>query len=174
MPDVGLPGLLAANRRLVDVAAGMACFALVAFAIYAQQGLGLIPCPLCIFQRVALAALGVAFLLAAVPSDRQLALRRVATALIAIAALAGAGIAARHLWIQSQPAGSVAACGATLDYMMDVFPVTEVLRKVLTGSGECAKVDWTFLGLSMPGWVLVWAVGLGGLGVLANGRRGTA
>jgi protein dithiol:quinone oxidoreductase len=168
---MGLPGLIAANRRAVDVAAGLVCFALVGFAIWSQQGMGLIPCPLCIFQRVAIAALGVAFLLAALPSDRQLGLRRIATGLIVLAALVAAGIASRHIWIQAQPPGSVAACGATLDYMLDVFPLTDVLRKVLTGSGECAKVDWTFLGVTMPGWVLLWAVGLGTIGVVANTRR---
>jgi protein dithiol:quinone oxidoreductase len=62
----------------------------------------------------------------------------------------------------------VPACGATLDYLWDVFPVMDVLRKVLTGSGECAKIDWTFMGLAMPAWVLIWLVILGPLGVLVN------
>jgi disulfide bond formation protein DsbB len=52
--------------------------------------------------------------------------------------------------------------------MWDVFPVMDVLRKVLTGSGECAKIDWTLLGLSMPGWVLIVMVLLGTAGVAAN------
>ena len=60
------------------------------------------------------------------------------------------------------------ACGASLDYMLDVFPLTDVLRKVLTGSGECAKLQWSLMGVSMPGWVLLWAVGLGGAGAGAS------
>jgi disulfide bond formation protein DsbB len=52
--------------------------------------------------------------------------------------------------------------------MMDVLPLHEVLAKVLAGSGECAKVDWEFLGLTMPAWVLVALVGLGAWGVLVN------
>ena len=91
--------------------------------------------------------------------------------LVAVAALVAIGIASRHLYIQHQPAGTVAACGASLDYMLDVFPLTDVLRKVLTGSGECAKVDWTFLGLAMPAWVLIWAAGLGAGGVWLNWAR---
>ena len=75
-----------------------------------------------------------------------------------IAALATAGIAGRHIWIQHQPEGSVPACGATLSYMLDILPLTAVIRKVLTGSGECARVTWRFLGLSMPAWVLIAAV----------------
>ena len=53
------------------------------------------------------------------------------------------------------------SCGATLDYMLDVFPLLTVVRKVLTGGGECAKIDWSLLGLSMPGWVLVAVVAAG-------------
>jgi disulfide bond formation protein DsbB len=115
-----------------------------------------------------MAGLGLAFVLAALPRDAQWRLQRCAAVLLALAALIAIGIAARHLYIQHQPAGTVAACGASLDYMLDVFPLTDVLRKVLTGSGECAKVDWTFLGLAMPAWVMIWAAGLGAGGVWLN------
>ncbi len=94
----------------------------------------------------------------------------VASLLIALVALAGAGVAARHLYIQSLPPGMVPVCGATLNYMWEIFPPTEVLRKVLTGSGECAKIEWTFLGLAMPAWVLIWVLALGATGVLLNWR----
>ena len=73
-------------------------------------------------------------------------------------------ISARHIWIQAQPPGTVAACGADLDYLLEIMPVTQVVTKVLTGSGECGKVDWTLLGLSMPWWV---AISLGVLGLWA-------
>jgi disulfide bond formation protein DsbB len=79
--------------------------------------------------------------------------------LIGIASLAGIAIAARHIWIQAQPPGSVAACGADLNYMMDILPLTEVISKVLTGSGECGELNWSLLGLSMPWWVAI-ALGL--------------
>jgi protein dithiol:quinone oxidoreductase len=77
-------------------------------------------------------------------------------------------VAARHLWIQHLPEGAVPACGATLSYMLEVLPLADVLRKVLSGSGECAQVTWTMLGLSMPGWVLLAAAALGALGAYAN------
>jgi disulfide bond formation protein DsbB len=144
---------------------------MVAYALWSQQFMGLIPCPLCIFQRVAMSALGLAFLLAALPPDGALTARRCLAVLVGLAALVLGGISARHVVIQNLPEGSVPACGATLDYMLDVFPLTDVLRKVLTGSGECAKIDWTFLGLSMPGWVLAWAVLLGVFGFWRNWRR---
>ena len=83
---------------------------------------------------------------------------------------AGAAIwvAGRHVWIQSQPPGTVPACGAPLDTMMQMFPLLEVVRKVMTGGGECGTIDWTFLGLSMPMWVLISAAALGLIGLVNN------
>jgi len=43
---------------------------MLAYALYAQYGLGLEPCPLCIFQRVTIFALGVFFLAAALQHPR--------------------------------------------------------------------------------------------------------
>ncbi|MEP6634101.1 MAG: disulfide bond formation protein B, partial [Luteimonas sp.] len=68
----------------------------------------------------------------------------------------GLAISARHVWLQHLPPDDVPACGPGLNYMMEAMPFLGVLRKVLTGSGECAKVDWTFLGLSMPEWSSIW------------------
>jgi disulfide bond formation protein DsbB len=159
---------LRARRRQVDVVVVLACLAMLGYALFLQYYRGLDPCPLCLFQRIAIMGLTVAFALAALVPDGWRALRRVAAVLIALVALAGVGVAIRHLYIQSLPPGSVPACGAGLDYMWEVFPVMEVLRKVLTGSGECAKIDWTFLGLAMPAWVLINVTILGTLGVLVN------
>jgi disulfide bond formation protein DsbB len=92
-------------------------------------------------------------------------------AVLILTTLATIGVAARQLWIQAQPPGTVAACGASLDFMLKVFPLTDVLVKVLSGSGECAKVDWRLLGLAMPAWVLIAAVALGGYALWANLRR---
>jgi len=162
---------LARHRRAVCVAAGLMSLGLVAYGFYLQHADGLEPCPLCIFQRMGLTVLGIMLLVAALPPQRSRWALRSAAVLVALAALWTAAIAIRHLYIQSLPPGTVPACGATLDYLMDVFTPAEVLRKVLTGSGECAKVDWTFLGLAMPAWVLIWAVLLGAAGVLASWPR---
>jgi protein dithiol:quinone oxidoreductase len=79
--------------------------------------------------------------------------------------------AGRHVWIQMQPAGAVPACGADLAFMVDVFPLTDVILKVFRAGGECATVDWSFLGLSMPAWVLAIAVALTAAGVWLNLRK---
>jgi disulfide bond formation protein DsbB len=154
-------------RRGLNFLGFAACVAMLGYAWYAQAMLHLEPCPLCIFQRVGVAAAAVLFLLAALHNPRGWGAPVYGTLLLA-AALATIAVAARHLWIQHLPEGSVPACGATLSYMMDVFPLTDVIRKVLTGSGECARITWSLLGLSMPGWVLLAAAGLAALGGYAN------
>jgi protein dithiol:quinone oxidoreductase len=154
-------------RRGLNGLGLLACAGLLGYAWYSQTVLGLEPCPLCIFQRIGVAFIGLLFLIAALHAPRGRGAWAYA-GLIAIAALITMGVAARHLWIQHLPEGSVPACGASLSYMMRIFNVTDVIRKVLSGSGECAKVSWTLLGLSMPGWVMLAAAGLGLWGVYSN------
>jgi len=143
---------------------------MLSYALYAQYGLALEPCPLCIFQRVAIIALGVVFLAAALQHPGGSG-RYVYAALIGLAALATAALATRHLYIQSQPPGSIPSCGAPLEVMLKFSPLTEVVRKVLTGGGECSQVNWSFAGLAMPAWLLIAALVLGVAGVLANSRQ---
>ena len=154
-------------RRGLNFLGFAVCAALLGYAWYAQAVLHLEPCPLCIFQRVGVAAVAVLFLLAALHGPRRWG-ARIYGALLLAGALATMAVAARHLWIQHLPEGAVPACGATLSYMLEVFPVSDVIRKVLSGSGECARISWSFLGLSMPGWVLLAAAGLGAFGAYAN------
>jgi len=165
-----MPGWI--HRRSGNLLGLLACAGLLGYALFVQYVQGLEPCPLCILQRVAVLVAGALFLVAALhhPADRG---ARVYGVLIDLAALGGIVVAARHIWIMAQPPGSVAECGASLDYMMAVLPWHEVLAKVLAGSGECAKLDWQFLGLNMPTWVLMALVGVGTWGLAVNwfGRR---
>jgi len=156
-------------RRRVNFVGFALCAALMAYALYAQFRLGLEPCPLCIFQRIGVALLGVVFLGAALhhPRGRGRYLYALAIAVVALATLL---VAARHLYVQSLPPGTLPSCGAPLSVLLKFTPLWEVVRKVLTGSGECAVVNWRFLGLTMPAWVLIWAFALGTAGVIANLR----
>jgi disulfide bond formation protein DsbB len=158
------------GTRVINLAGFAACAAMMGYALYAEYGLLLTPCPLCIFQRVAVIALGVVFLVAAVLPARHWG-RVLYSGLIGLIAAAGAGVAGRHVWVQSLPPERVPACGPGLDYIIDSFPFSEALRLVFTGSGECAVADWHFLGLSMPAWVLISVAALGVLGVWNNLRR---
>ena len=157
-------------RRSINLAGFLICAGLIGYALYAQFQLGLEPCPLCIFQRIGIAALGVVFLIAALHNPPDWG-ARVYAVLIVIAALVTVGVAARQLYIQHLPPGAIPSCGAPLSMMLKFMPLTTVIRRVLTGSGECSIVNWTFLGLAMPAWVLIWAAFLGTAGCIANGRR---
>ena len=129
------------------------------FALYSQYQLGLEPCPLCIFQRVGVIAVGVIALLAALHNPGKSGYRLWGVLGI-LAALAGGAVSIRQLWLQSLPAEQVPACGPGLDYLLETSPVWDVLSKVFKGSGECAAVDWTFLGQAMPFWVAVFFAGV--------------
>jgi disulfide bond formation protein DsbB len=152
------------SRRTGYLLGFLVCIALLGYALFAQFVQHYEPCPLCIFQRIGIAAVGVVFLVAALHAPRGKG-ARVYAVLIGIATLATMAVSARHIYIQHLPEGSVPACGAGLDYLLQVFPLVDVIRKVLTGSGECAKITWTFLSLSMPTWVQMASAALGAWGV---------
>ena len=159
------------HRRLVNLAGFASVVGLIGYALYAQYVLGLAACPLCIFQRVAFIAGGVVFLLAALHAPAGLGARAYGF-LALVPNLIGAGIAARHVYIQNLPEDQVPPdCGAGLDYMLDVFGPFEAVRMVLTSAGECAEINWQFVGISMPGWALIWFVLLSALAVVANWSR---
>lgn len=158
------------SRRMGNFAGFGVCAALMAYALYVQHALFLDPCPLCIFQRLAVIALGIVFLIAGLHNPAAIG-ARVYAALIGLVCLAGGGVAARHVYIQHLPADRIPACGAPLDQLLQFLPLREVIAKVLHGDGECAKIDWTFLGLSMPNWVLIVLLALGAAGVWNNLRR---
>lgn len=137
----------------------LACAGMVSYALYLQHVQFLEPCPLCVFQRVAFMWMGAVALVAALHNP-GVAGRWVYGGLMALGGVAGVAIAGRHLWLQNLPPDQVPDCGMGLNYMLDTLPFTEVLAEVFYGSGECAEVEWQFLGLSMPGWTLLWYVGI--------------
>lgn len=142
------------TRRVGNALAALTCAGLIGYALYSQYVLELYPCPLCIFQRIAVAALGVVTLAAALHNPQRAG--TIAYTLLAlVAGGAGIGVASRHVWLQNLPPDQVPACGAGLDYMLDTLPIGSVIRQVLTASGECAEVSWRFLGLTMPTWVAI-------------------
>lgn len=152
----------------------LSCAALLAYALYVQHADFLDPCPLCIFQRVAFIWMGVAALAAFAHNPGPKG-RWAYTGLIAVGGTGGAFVAGRHIWLQNLPPEQVPECGMGLDYMLDTLPFMEVLGEVFLGSGECATIDWTFLGLSMPAWTLIWYIGLTAVTISvtarANARR---
>ncbi|MED5239959.1 MAG: disulfide bond formation protein B [Pseudomonadota bacterium] len=145
--------------RLLNLLALLGCIVAMAGALYLQHVDGLEPCPLCIFQRVGVMAAALVLLVAVLHGPKRVGVR-VYAVLTALASMGGGAISIRHIWLQSLPADEVPACGPGLEYMLDVFPLQNVVQQVLAGSGECAELDWSFLGLSLPAWTLVVFSGL--------------
>jgi disulfide bond formation protein DsbB len=140
------------------------CYQLLITAFYFQYIDGMEPCPLCIFQRVAVLVLGFWFLVHGIHNplagSRWNALYNGGGLL---ATLVGGGISARHAYLQNLPAGEVPACGPSLEFLADMLPFTELLNVVLKGSGECADVSWRMMGLTMPMWLMLFFIGSAGL-----------
>lgn len=156
--------------RGVFFAGFVVCALLMGFALYAEVYLGLVPCPLCVFQRIAFIVMGLVFLVGALhaPTGRG---RWVYVVLVLLAALWGIVAASRQLWLQSLPAELVPSCGPGLGYLFDAFSWAKALNLVFAGSGECAEVHWRFLGLTMAGWTPIWYVLLSAWAVTGARRR---
>ena len=137
----------------------LACVAGMAFAYYLQYFQDLEPCPMCIFQRIALLGCGLGFALG-IPLAGKPAGRWVASGLTMLSAAGGVVIAARHVWLQGLPDDMVPACGPPLDILVNMMPWSEVFAVVLRGDGNCAIIDAAFLGLSLPGWTMLCFVGM--------------
>ncbi|WP_111493770.1 disulfide bond formation protein B [Marinobacter bohaiensis] len=165
------------GRRLVFLLIFLVCAALLGTAFYMEYVMYLEPCPLCWLQRMALMAVGALSLLAALHNPAGWG-GRIYGGLLALFAGAGGALAARQLWLQSLPADQVPACGPSVDYLLDIMPLAEVLSIALQGTGDCAEVVWRFLGLSIPGWTavfftLLFVIGVAILlGAFRSSRRG--
>jgi disulfide bond formation protein DsbB len=149
---------------------GLACIALLAYALYEQQA-GVEPCPKCIFQRIAFMAMGLFFFIGAAHGPRARG-RRIYAVLVAIAAVVGVVVAIRHLMVQFGPHDPLMeGCGPGLNYMLENFPIADAIKKAFMATGDCGEINWTFLGLTMPGWTLICYVVLGAGALWAGFRR---
>lgn len=161
--------------RIMFLAVLLCCLGVLGFGLYLQHVVHIEPCPLCVLQRMAFVAVGITAMLAFLHNPGVMG-RMFYGFMIVLFSLAGAVVAGRNLWLQSLPPDQVPECGPGLDYMLDVFPLYKVLPMVFQGSGECAKVEWTMLGLSIPAWALGWfgvffVAGLAALSVRDRARQ---
>ncbi|MDB5751599.1 MAG: disulfide bond formation protein [Ramlibacter sp.] len=157
----------AAPRRLLGLVAA-ACVAMLAFGLYLQHVVGLEPCPMCIVQRYALIL--VAVVAGATAAVRSRTGRIVGSALLAIIAGLGAFVAARQSWLQWNPP-EIASCGRDLYGMIETFPLKRAIPMIFRGSGDCTKIDWTFLGLSIANWSFLGFVFFALLGLVLAARQ---
>ena len=162
--------------RLGYAAGFVVCAGLLGFALYLQHFQGQEPCPLCIFQRTVYMALMAVFLVGALHGPGRAGALAYGSIAFLVAAV-GAAIAGRHVWLQHLPKDRVPECGPGLDFLLRKYSSMQVLEKVLKGSGECAESAWSFLGLTIAGWSLVWFIILGVFAAwigIAAWRRGRA
>ncbi|MDQ7089350.1 MAG: disulfide bond formation protein B [Methylococcales bacterium] len=153
------------NARIWFFLGFVSCVLMLSVGAFFQFIMDLQPCPLCISQRIAILFVGIIFLIAALHNPSETGVK-VYACLGAIAALIGALVSGRHIWIQNMPKDQVPECGPGLSYIFDNFPLIDTLKLMLNGTGECAEVLWEFLGLSIPGWTLVAFIMLGCLSLL--------
>ncbi|MGC2458985.1 MAG: disulfide bond formation protein B [Gallionellaceae bacterium] len=153
------------SNRWLYLAGALVIAALFGGALYIQYVLHFDPCPLCMIQRFIFIAMGVLFAIATLHNPKR-AGAKIYALLIGLVALGGVAVASRHIWIQHLPEDEVPACGPGLDYMLDNFPMAEVLKELMHGSGECAQKGWNFLTLNLPEWSLIWYVLLGAWAVM--------
>lgn len=145
--------------RVLYLLGVMVAGGLMGFAFYLQYVKHQDPCPLCMVQRVIFIAILVMFALATLHGPKKIG-ERVYAALIILLSITGIAVASRHIWIQHLPPDQVPACGPGLDYMLETMPMSNVMKELLHGSGECAAHGWTFLTLGIPEWSLLCYIGL--------------
>lgn len=143
-----------APRRIFGLVAA-ACVGMLAFGLYLQHVVGLEPCPMCIVQRYALILVAVAAAVAAAARGRTM--HSVGALLVLLFSGFGAFVAARQSWLQWYPP-EIASCGRDFYGMIETFPLKRAIPMIFRGSGDCTKIDWTFLGLSIANWSFVWFV----------------
>lgn len=157
-------------RRYVFAAVFLACAGLIGFGLALQHFVHLEPCPMCVMQRYAFVLCGIVALVAAVHNPAGFGAVAYG-GLLAAVAVAGGGIAARQSWIQHFPP-KVADCGPDLEFLLDSFPLAQALPMIFSGAGDCSKVQWTFLGLSIPEWALLWFAAIAIASLYAILRKG--
>lgn len=141
------------------------CAALLAFAYYLQYVEYQEPCPLCLLQRAVYYSMAAVFVVGAIHGPGAVG-ASIYSAILLLLASGGVVVAGRQVWLQLLPKDQVPACGPGLNYLLERFPLADALKRVFAGSGECAESGWSFLGLTIAGWSLVWFVLLGALAVV--------
>lgn len=142
------------SSRAVNFLGFWICCGLIGFAYYLQMVLNLQPCPLCVIERLFLALIGLVLLLASIHNPSKSGYKTYGSIVLVLAML-GMAFAARHLWIQANPSTFGQVCVPGFNYLIKTVPFSQVLKALLLGSADCAKVDWSFLGLSLPGWTFL-------------------
>ena len=156
-----------APRRILALVA-LACAAMLAFGLYLQHVVGLEPCPMCIVQRYALVL--VAIVAAVAAASRPRGAHLAGAGLMVLCSGFGGFVAARQSWLQWYPP-ETASCGRDFYGMIETFPLRRAIPMIFRGSGDCTKVDWTFLGGSIANWSFLCFAGFLVIGLVLFARQ---
>jgi disulfide bond formation protein DsbB len=154
--------------RWTSFAGMLVCLGLLSFAAYLQVQLKLLPCPLCVIQRILIALIALVFLVGSIYTPVDRLGKKIHSGFIMFFSLLGLIVATRHVWLTFQPAGTVVSCSPTLEYMLQNLSLNQTLKLLLVGSGDCARVTYTLLDLSIPEWTLIVFVGFFIFGLLRS------
>ena len=154
---------LATHPRQWLIVLTLVCAGMFSYGMYLQQVVGLDPCPMCIVQRYALILVGLIALLTALFPQRLA--HQIGLGALSVVALFGAFTAARQSWLQWFPP-EILSCGRDLFGMIESFPLRRVIPMVFRGTGDCSKIDWTFLGLTIANWSFLVFCGMALLAML--------
>ena len=146
------------NLRLSWALLAFGCAALLGFGLYLQHVVGLEPCPMCIVQRYAMTVICLLALLALLV--RHARVQQLLVLLAVLMAGFGAFVAARQSWLQWYPP-NILSCGRDFYGMIESFPLQRAIPLIFRGSGDCTKIDWTFLGGSIANWSFVAFIAMG-------------
>jgi|LakMenEpi03Aug12_release.lakeMendotaPanAssembly.Ray.scaffolds.fasta_scaffold216187_2 disulfide bond formation protein DsbB len=155
------------TARTLNLISFFICCGLIAFAYFLENYLNLQPCPLCILERTIFGSLALIFLIATVHNPGKKG-QKVYGSLTLLFAFLGMLFAGRHLWLQSQPSALGEICVPGISYLLKTLPLSEAIKTMFLGSSDCAKIQWSFLGLSIPGWTFLFydVFALLGLGLM--------
>lgn len=137
------------SPRRIFALISLVCIGLLAFGQYLQHVVGLEPCPMCIVQRYALVVIVLIAGLTGLSAKKGVHVG--GAVLLLLSAVFGAYVAARQSWLQWYPPETV-SCGRDFYGMIETFPLQRAIPMIFKGSGDCTKVDWTFLGGSIANW----------------------
>ncbi len=137
----------------------LVCVLMMGYALFAQYVQDYQPCMLCMVQRVFVCAIGLVALIAAVHGAGPTG-TRIYGVLTALCAAGGMYVAGRHIYLQQLPPEALDGCAPSFEYALSNYDALKFLQTIFIRDQDCGKIDWTFLGMSMPTWTLMGFTGM--------------
>jgi len=152
------------SYRFISLYAFLLAVGLLGFAGFMQLSMAMQPCPLCIMQRLIVAAIGLLFIAGIfhVPLSRN---RKIYNGVILLFSILGILVSSRHIYLQHLPTGKAPTCGPGFNFLFQNLPTTDAIKMMFMGSGECSEVHWHFLGLTIPEWTFIFFIIFAGLAI---------